>query len=437
MANLQKVSIALPIVWIDLIWYIFSMNKDFLNELNGILSIPSISTFSENKVDIKKCVDWIIAYMKKIGLNNVKAYETPGNPIVPTVIDNNLYARGAADDKGQFMIHLFAFSELFKSLGKFPINIKFLIEGEEETGSENLENFIKENKELLNADYALISDSHMISENQPAIDYGLRGLVYFQIDIRTAKQDAHSGIYGGVIRNPLIDISQMISKLKDESGKILIPGIYEKVREIDETERNMLSGQMNEEDVKKEVGVPSTFGEGDFSLAERAGARPSLDVHGIWGGFAKEGSKTVIPSTAGFKVSIRIVPNQTVAEIKEKFEDYIKFICPDGVDMKITYLTGGEPYLLDYRNEVMSLASRTLEKHFGTAPKFLLSGGSIPVTEVLKTNLNIDTILMGFGLPDDNLHAPNEKINLSQIERGIETVKDLFIDLGSKLQAWE
>lgn len=444
------------------------MNESDLSDLVKILSIPSISTLSENKSDIGRCVEWLRSYMNMIGLRNVQSFKTPGNPIVyseyiisktlptllvyghydvqpadpisewksdpftPTIRDGKLYARGSADDKGQFMLYLFAFADLMKQSQKFPINIKFIIEGEEETGSENLEDFIKTHKDLLKADFAFISDSHMISETQPAIDYGLRGLVYFQIDLRTAEHDAHSGIYGGAIRNPIIDLAHIISKLKNESGKILVNGIYENVRNVDDTERFMIKEQMSDDSVKSEVGSKITFGESDFSIAERTGARPSLDVHGIWGGFTGEGSKTVIPSKASCKVSIRIVPNQTVEEVKQKFINYIESLKPEGVDMQVTFLTGGEPYLLDYRKPIMQIASDVLKNVFGNTPQFLLSGGSIPVTEVLKTNLGIDTVLLGFGLPDDNLHAPNEKINLVQLENGKRAIKEIFIALGSK-----
>jgi len=436
--------------------YIEKNKGRIIDNLKEILAIPSISTLPNHKDDIRKCAEWLEKYMKDIGLDNVQSFKTLGNPVVygekivsenvptvlvyghydvqpaepisewtnppfePTIKDNKIFSRGSADDKGQFMIHLAAAEYYLKNEKKIPINIKFFIEGEEEVGSSNLPKFITDHKDLLKADYALISDSHMLAENKPAIDYGLRGLAYFEIEVTGPKQDVHSGLYGGAIQNPINALALIISKLKDENGKILIPGIYDKVRKVGKEEREMIRQHLTEEDVKKETGVKQTYGEEKYHLAERVGARPSLDIHGIWGGFAGEGAKTIIPSKAGCKVSIRIVPDLKVKEVEEMFLSYIDNITPNGVEVKVKLLNGGEAYLLDFRKPIMQGASKVLKEVFGNEPVFLLSGGSIPITEVIKTNLGIDTVLMGFGLPDDNLHGPNEKMNLNQILKGIE-----------------
>lgn len=430
----------------------------YTKELFELLSMPSISAQSKHKNDMKKTCQWLDKKFRSLGLKS-DILPTNGHPIVyaenleagknkPTVLiyghydvqdpeplgkwvtdpfkpevrSGNIYARGATDNKGQLYTWIAAIEILINKNNKLPVNIKFLIEGEEEVGSANLDEFIEQNKSLLEADICAISDSHCLSETQPLIDYGLRGLCYMEIKIKTLGKDVHSGLYGGNVLNPANVLAQIISKLKDENHKVLIPGFYDNVRKLTNSERKVLGKfPFKEKQVLEETGAEVVVGEENFNVHERAGARPTLDVNGIWGGYQDEGPKTIIPSSAGAKISMRLVPSQTSSEIAEKFENHVRKIGPKGIELNIEMISSGEPILMNTNNKFFKKAEKAYEKVFGKKPLYERSGGSIPITATFKNILGIDSILMGYGLPDDNLHGPNEKLSISMFEKGIRT----------------
>lgn len=436
-----------------------------LNELTELLKIPSISAQSKHDKDVQICANWVKNHFEQIGLENCKVLPTDGHPVVyadylhakdaptvlvyghydvqapdpldqwnsppfePTIKDGNIYARGTADDKGQFFTHLKAIEAILASGSELPVNIKFLIEGEEEVGGINLDKFIEQNLDLLGADVCVISDSHSLSETQPLIGYGLRGLTYMELTLSTMPKDAHSGTYGGNIPNPAIELANIIAQLKDnKTQKILVDGFYENVREVGAAEKAELAeAEFNENAVKHEVGVSAVVGEEGFTVAERAGARPTLDVNGMVSGYTGEGPKTIIPAQASAKISMRLVPNQTSKEIEQKFTEFVKKITSAHCKLEIKNLSDGEPILFNRKSEYFKKAETALEEVFGNKPLYELGGGSIPVTATLKTLLGIDSILMGFGLPDDGLHSPNEKLNLEMFYKGIETSARFFM----------
>lgn len=438
---------------------LFSKNnkEKVLKELFEFLSIPSISAQNKHKKDILRAAGWLQEKLQNLGFN-AEILPTSGHPVVyaellrtknkPTILiyghydvqspdpldewisnpfepeirSNNIYARGATDDKGQLFTWITACEMLLKERKKLPLNIKFLIEGEEEVGSENLDKFINQNKGLLEADLCVISDSHCLSETQPVITYGLKGLVYMEIKVKTLAKDAHSGLYGGNVLNPVNVLSQIIAKLKDENHKILIPGFYDSVRKLSVKEKRELNKfPFTNKQVKEETGAKVVVGEKEFSVQERAGARPTLDVNGIWGGYQGEGPKTIIPAKAGAKISMRLAPNQNSLDIARKFENYVRKITPEGTILSIKTLSTAEPVLMNIKSKFFKTAESAYKKVFGKKPLYELSGGSIPVTATFKKDLGIDSILMGYGLPDDGLHSPNEKLSLSMFEKGIKT----------------
>lgn len=446
-------------------------NKDrFLEELKDFLKIPSISNNPENKSDVLNAANWLKSKMFEAGLENIKIYDTKGHPIVygdwlnagsdkktvliyghydvqpvdpldlwenppfePVVKNDKIYARGSADDKGQIFIHIKAIETHIKNYGTIPINLKVIFEGEEEIGSENLESFLKEKKELLKADYVLISDTSMYKENLPSICYGLRGLTYMQIDITGPNRDLHSGTFGGGVENPINALALLISKLKDGKGKILIDGFYDDVVHLTKNERAEFSRlPFDEENYKKDLDVNELFGEEGYSTVERVSARPTLDCNGIWGGYQGQGAKTVLPSLAGAKISMRLVPNQNPDKIAKLFEKYVMKIAPKSINCKITYLHGGKPAVTDINNPAINAAVKALKSGFGIDPVFFKEGGSIPIVNSFKEELGADAILLGFGLPDDNIHSPNEKFDLKNFYRGISTVTEYYTEL-SKL----
>jgi acetylornithine deacetylase/succinyl-diaminopimelate desuccinylase-like protein len=341
-------------------------------------------------------------------------------PFEATVRDGDIYARGACDDKGQVFVHLKAIEAHLRKTGRLPINLKVILEGEEEVGSEHLGPYVREHAAELAADMVLISDTEMFDRGVPSLCYGLRGLAYMQIDLRGTKGDLHSGQYGGAVANPANVLGHIISQLKDKSGKIRIPGFYEDVRELREEERAEFKRlPFDEKAVKKHLGAPRFAGERDYSLLERMWARPTLDVNGLLSGFTGEGAKTVIPAVAMAKISMRLVPNQHPEKIAELFEAYVKKIAPKSVEVKVTRLHGAMPWMTDFDNVYVQAAGRALEKGFGKRPVFTREGGSIPVVADFQTALNVPVVLFGFGLPDDNLHAPNEKFNLDNFFNGV------------------
>lgn len=448
----------------------FNQNKDrFLDELKEVLSIPSVSNGEANKSDVVRCAEWLKAHMEKIGLQNTEIYRTKGHPIVygdymnagkdkpviliyghydvqppepldqwvnppfsPVIKDGKIYGRGTADDKGQIFIHLKAIESFLKTDGTLPINVKIIFEGEEEIGSENLGEFISSHKELLKAEYVVISDTEMYEKGKPAICYGLRGLCYMQIDVTGPNRDLHSGTYGGAVENPINALAKIISRLKSDDGKILIDGFYDDVTDLTDEERTELNKlATNENKFKKDLDVKSLTGEKGYTLVERLTARPTLDCNGIWGGFQGKGTKTVIPSEAGAKISMRLVPQQNPEKISELFKKYIGKIAPDNIKAKVTYLHGGKPSVTSISSPAIKAAMNALKKGFETEPVFIKDGGSIPIVSTFKEELGADAILMGFGLQDDNIHSPNEKFELENFYKGIISVCYYYNELSN------
>ena len=440
-------------------------NKDrFLDELFELLKIPSISAVSENKSDIRSAANLIREHLLKLGLNNCEICETKGHPIVygekiidsslPTVLvyghydvqpvdpielwdkdpfepyikktkihpEGAIFARGSCDDKGQMFMHVKALEVMLKHDG-IPCNVKFMIEGEEEVGSDNLEIFVKNNKEKLSNDIILVSDTGMISKNIPSITTGLRGLSYMEVEITGPNRDLHSGHYGGTVANPINMLSKMIASLHDSNNRITIPGFYDKVLEVTEDERKETSLiPFNLEEFKDSIGINSEYGELGYSTIERQSIRPALDVNGVWGGYIDEGSKTVLPSKAFAKISMRLVPNQNWKEISSLFTKHIKNITPKGVTVKVREHHGGEPYVAPTDTIGFQAASNAYEDVFKLKPFATKDGGSIPIIALFEKELKSKTILMGFGLDSDAIHSPNEHYGLSNFLLGIETI---------------
>jgi acetylornithine deacetylase/succinyl-diaminopimelate desuccinylase-like protein len=442
----------------------------FLSELKDLLRIPSVSTLPQHKTDIEHAADFLAAQMRAIGLEHVEVINTAGHPLVyadwlhtpgkptalcyghydvqppdplnewttppfePTERNQNLYARGAVDDKGQMFMHLKALESLMKSGGgKLPINVRLLLEGEEEVGGESIAKYVKENPAKLKADFALVSDTEMYAPDMPTLCVGLRGLVYTEVEARGAKVDLHSGMYGGVAPNPFVALAQIIAKLKDENGHILIPGFYDRV--VAPSSEELKSWQSLPFDEKEylhnEVGSSELTGEQGYSVAERTWARPTLDVHGMPGGFVGAGAKTVIPARATAKISMRLVANQRPDEIFELFSKYIQSIVPRGIQISIRQLSGADPMMIRTDNHYVQASKAAMKEVFGRETVFIRSGGSIPVVADFEKNLHIPSVMMGFGLPDDNLHAPNEKFHIPNFYRGIESIIRFFQLLSS------
>lgn len=449
--------------------YAFAHKEDYLEELFSFIKIPSVGTQPEMKSDTAAAAAWLAEKMRLAGLNNVATIPTDGNPLVysdwlkagsekptilvyghydvqpvdplnkwktppfePTIKDGYLYARGTSDDKCQLYIHIKCVEAYLNTVGRLPVNVKFILEGEEESGGFSLERFVSISSDQLSADVALMSDTPMISKELPAIVYGLRGMCYVFLDITGPSHDLHSGSYGGGIDNPLNALAHIIAKLKDESGKILIPGFYDQVRPLTDDERHLLAEHLLQEDTwLANTGAPAIWGESGYTLAERIGARPTLDVNGIIGGYTGEGAKTVLPSTAHAKISMRLVPDQKVSEIFELFREYIAQITPPTVHTKCTFVHGGSPALINRDIPAMHAATEAYEVVFGNEPVFIREGGSIPVVNLFKRHLGIESILMGFGLPDDRIHSPNERFYLPNFFKGIECAIR-FLDIYSR-----
>ncbi|MDX1523157.1 MAG: dipeptidase, partial [Anaerolineae bacterium] len=355
-------------------------------------------------------------------------------PFEPTVKGDHLFARGATDDKGQFYIHLAAVEAYLKTAGKLPVNIKFLVEGEEELGSRHLGDFVPGQQTRLQADAALISDTHIDDPHTPVLITGVRGLTYMEISMRGSRQDLHSGLYGGVVENPLNAMAKLLASLRHENGAIAIPGFYDKVRELTPAEREVLNEYpTSAEKVLAETGAPAVWGEAGYTIAERIGARPTLDVHGIRGGFIGEGQKTVIPAQATAKVSMRLVPDQDPNEIAQLFEAYVRQLSPKTMEVSVKKLAAAEGAVVDISAPVVEAAALAYEKIFGRRPLFKREGGTLPIVGMINKVLHAPVVMMGFGLPDDNIHAPNEKFYLPNFYRGIETAIH-FYDIFSRLQ---
>jgi acetylornithine deacetylase/succinyl-diaminopimelate desuccinylase-like protein len=436
-----------------------STNKDrFLGELFDWLRIPSVSADSRHKADVRKAAEFLKEKLAAAGVDSVSISETKGHPIVyaekiinpalptilvyghydvqpadpidlwnsppfePVVKNDKIYARGSCDDKGQVYMHVKAFETMMK-LNLLPCNVKFMVEGEEEVGSDNLGTFVKENKAKLKADIILISDTALISLEHPSITTGLRGLSYMEVEVTGPNRDLHSGVYGGAVANPINILCSMIDSLHDENGKVAIPGFYDKVAELTASERLALNkAPFDLDEYKKELGIDEIKGEKGYTTLERTGVRPTLDVNGIWGGYTGEGAKTVLPSKAHAKISMRLVPNQISSEITELFTKHFQSIAPNYVKVKVMAHHGGEPAVTQTDSEAYKAASKAFEEVFGKTPIPTRDGGSIPIVALFKKELGLDTVLMGFGLDSDAIHSPNEHYGVNNFLTGIETI---------------
>jgi len=436
----------------------------FLDELKSLLRIPSISTLPEHKDDCRKAAQVLADELARIGMENVRLIETGGHPLVyadwlhapgkatvlcyghydvqppdpldewlsppfePTERNGNLYARGAVDDKGQAYMHVKALESLFAADRKLPLNVRFLLEGEEEVGGEGIARYVAANPPELKADFALVSDTEMFAPGLPTLCTGLRGMIYTEIEVRGARNDLHSGVYGGVAPNPFVALAQILARLKDEDGHILIPGFYDGIVPPSADElAAWKSLPFDEEQYRiSEVGSKKLVGESGYSVLERTWARPTLDVHGMPGGFIGSGAKTVIPAKATAKVSMRLVPGMTPAKSFELYRNFVEKIAPRGIDVEVRLIHQGDPCLVPTDNRFMRAATRALHDVWGRDTVFIRSGGSIPIVGDFSRHLGLPSVMMGFGLPDDNLHAPNEKFHLKNFELGIESLIRFF-----------
>jgi acetylornithine deacetylase/succinyl-diaminopimelate desuccinylase-like protein len=445
-------------------------NKErYIEELKHFLSYPSISTNPENKKDVEECAAYIKEHLEKMGMDNVAVYPTKGHPVVyaewlhagadkPTVLiyghydvqpvdplnlwtsppfeaeirGENIYARGSADDKGQVFIHFKAIEAHLTQNKSLPVNIKLLIEGEEEIGSMNLGDFIKNHVELLKCDVIVISDTAMFSKELPALGYALRGLCYMQVDVTGPNRDLHSGQYGGSVENPINALAEMICKMKDKDGKILIDGFYDDVAPLSKEEKdNFAKLPFNDEEYAKGLEVDALAGEKGYSTLERIWARPTLDCNGIWGGFTGEGAKTVLPSKASAKISMRLVPNQDPDKIEKLFVDFVKKIAPKGIKINVYGQHHGKPWISPIDSKWNKAAISALKQGFGKEPVFMREGGSIPIVFTLEEYLKAPTVLLGFGLPDENAHSPDEHLNLNNFHNGIITASIFYNELAN------
>lgn len=447
--------------------FIENRKEVFLQELFDFLRIPSISSRSEHKSDVERCANWLADHLKSIGVQNVKIFSTQGHPIVygewkvsdsaPTILvyghydvqpidplelwesppfepkikNGKIYARGSSDDKGQLFIHLKAFESILKTNGSVPINIKFLFEGEEEAGSNHLDEFIENNPELLKCDYVVISDTEWFADGLPSICYSLRGIAFLEIKVKGPKRDLHSGSYGGTVDNPAEVLAWLITQLKDRYGRITIPGFYENVLPLTKEEREAFKKlPFDERKFCYELGIGELFGEIGYSPIERIWARPTLEINGIYGGYTGEGAKTIIPSEASAKISMRLVPNQTAEEITSKFINHIKNLAPPTVEIEITTLHGGNPVITPIDSIWIRKVQEALKSTFAVEPVFMREGGSIPVCETFKRVLGASPVLIGFGLPNDNIHSPNESFSINNFFNGIKVIALYYISLG-------
>jgi acetylornithine deacetylase/succinyl-diaminopimelate desuccinylase-like protein len=467
----------------------------FVEELKALLRIPSISTDPERAADVRRAAEFVAAELRRIGMENVRLIETStpelalapsngpaeivpareGHPLVyadylhaadvdgkaaatvllyghydvqpvepldewksppfePTERDGNIYARGAVDDKGQIWMHVKALESLFAAGGgRLPVNVRVIVEGEEEVGGEGIAEFVREHPDELVADVALVSDSEMFAPDLPTLCVGLRGMIYTEIEARGARTDLHSGMYGGAAPNPFVALAQIIAGLKDESGRILIPHFYDRVATPTAAELKAWKALPFDEEHYRETEVGSTVltGEAGYSVLERTWARPTLDVHGIAGGFTGAGGKTVIPARALAKVSLRLVPDQKPMEVFAQYKAYVEAICPKGIALEVRLIHSGDPIVVSTENPYVRAATSAMRAVFGKETVFIRSGGSIPIVGDFIRELGIPSILMGFGLPDDNIHAPNEKFHLANFHRGIESIVRFLASVGA------
>ncbi|MEW6278256.1 MAG: dipeptidase [Candidatus Eremiobacterota bacterium] len=449
--------------------YLSQHREAFEQDMFKLLAIPSVSTDNRRSSDVRRCAEEVARQMREAGLEEVQLRDTPGHPVVyghwvkapgkptvlvyghydvqpedpvdlwtsppfqPTVRDGKVYARGATDDKGQFLTHIKAVQALLATRQELPVNIKFLIEGEEEVGSPNLAPFLRENRGLLAADLLVVSDSAMFAPGIPSIVYGLRGLAYVQVDLKGADSDLHSGIFGGAVPNPGFELCRLIAQLKDERGRVTVPGFYDKVRNLEPEERAEYANlPFDEEEFRASLGVPGLHGEEGYTCLERKSARPTLEINGMLCGYTGEGAKTVLPNKAMAKISCRLVPDQDPEEIAELLARHIRDLLPATVEANIRSLHGGKPWITPRSHPALKAAARALEREFGRHPVFVREGGSIPIVVDFEQILGLPGILLGFGLNDENLHAPNEHFDLGNYHRGIRTVTYLLEELAGE-----
>lgn len=447
----------------------FSENRDHhLAELNDFLRIPSISSLSEHKQDMQVAASWLAAAMKRVNLENITIDETGGHPVVyadwlyapdkptilfyghydvqpvdplnlwetppfePSVRDNKLFARGASDDKGQVFMHLKAIEALFALDGTLPVNVKFIIEGEEEIGSPNLPPYVEKNKEKLAADLILISDTGLYAPGKPAVCYGLRGLTGIQIDVRGAKGDLHSGLYGGGVQNAIHALADILASFRDEHGTIQVEGFYDSVRPLAEEERQAYRDlNFDEEALKEEVGVKELFGEEGYSYLEQIWARPTLEINGVFGGFSGEGIKTVLPAEAGAKITCRLVPDQEPDEIVSLLKAHVEKHKPTGVEITISEFDKGAPFITPFDHPVIQAAGRSYERVYEVPTAYIRGGGSIPIVAAFDEILQQPVVLMGFGLSSENFHAPNEHFHLENFDKGLRVLGDYLYEVAT------
>jgi acetylornithine deacetylase/succinyl-diaminopimelate desuccinylase-like protein len=448
--------------------YLDARRGAFEDQLKALLRIPSVSAQPDHNADTRRAAEFLRDDLRAIGLD-AELIPTEGHPIVfaerrdapgkptllvyghydvqppeplepwlsppfePTVRDGNLYARGATDDKGQLFTHLKAAEGWLKAAGSLPLNLKFLIEGEEEVGGVHLDPFVAANRERLACDYAVISDTSQFAPGMPAITYGLKGLAYYEVIVHGAKIDLHSGTFGGAVANPCNALATVLASLKGPDGRIRIPGFYDQVRPLEDWERAEFAKlPFSESEFQKQLGVTSLEGEAGYTTLERKWARPTCDVNGLYGGYQGPGPKTVLPCKAGAKLSFRLVPDQSPEAIGRLFRAHLKNVCPPGVTYEVIDHHGAPAVLVSVDTPGVRAAARAIEGGFGKAPVFMREGGSIPVVGLLREQLGVDTLLLGWGQNDDNLHGPNEKFSLADFHRGIKTSAHLFAELAKE-----
>lgn len=452
----------------ELIEYIEGHREEHLNDLKDFLRIPSVSTQSEHKRDIERTARWIVDRLRTAGMDKTEIVPTKTHPVVygeskqesgrqtilfyghydvqppepldlwtsppfdPTIRDGHLYARGAVDDKGQVHIHLKALEALNKAEGKLPVNMKVMIEGEEEIGSINLWEFVEQHKERLRADALVVSDTGMLGPGVPSITYGLRGLNYYQVEISGPAQDLHSGVFGGAVPNPIVILAETIAKVHDKNFRVTVPGFYDDVVTLSRSERKALKSlPWKEKEFRRTVGAPGLCGEKGYSILERLWCRPTLELNGIWGGYMDEGSKTVIPAKAFAKISTRLVPNQKPERIAKAVEQHIRRLLPKTVKCDFQLFSTGKPWVASHTHPIFHKAIQALEKGFGKKAVFIREGGSIPFVTQMHDTFKVPCVLLGFGLPDENAHAPDEHIALENYFGGIKAVALFYKSLGS------
>jgi acetylornithine deacetylase/succinyl-diaminopimelate desuccinylase-like protein len=448
--------------------YLAENRERNLEELKELLRIPSISALSEHKSDIRKTAEWLADSLRRAGMEKVEIMETKGNPVIyaewkragdaptaliyghydvqpvdplnlwttppfePDIRDGKLYARGSSDDKGQIFMHIKAVQALLETEGTLPVNVKFCIEGEEEVGSPNLEPFVEEHKDLLQADVLVISDTTMLERGKPAICYGLRGLCALQVDVKSAKSDLHSGLYGGGVPNSIHALVEILASMHDANGRVTVEGFYDSVTPLTQEEKEAFQKLgFDEQQLAKDLGLKELYGEAGFSYLERVWARPTLEINGVYGGFQGEGTKTVIPAEAHAKITCRLVEAQDPNQILDLIEAHIRKHTPVGVTVEVTKLDKGRPFVTPFDHPMIQASSRAYEKAYQVTPVFTRMGGSVPIVETFGRLLNLPVVLMGFGLPDENFHAPDEHFNLENFDKGLLTICQFWHEVAS------